>query len=848
MKMSRFSYSFLLTLTLLFGVERVQGQLLPVESERRKSTSNLKTDLLSVTNPETADKYRDVEESKAQTQLARAVAMRQKGEIRGALKGYFQALTYYEKVNEQSRQTGILLEIGDLYEAWEVPERAVDYYNRALIKINAHKVKDFSTNELNLKLAECYQKLDKYEKAEFYFSESLQYYKQLQNKTSYRFVLSHLSDLYRQENKMDKLLETSLEIAEIEKQIGDFHQLSLAYNNVGFICKAKGEPDKALDYFSQAFELERKTSKPDTRALISICINRASVHNQKGKYELAKSDLMAATRLAQAENNLEQLADLHNFVALIHYNTQDYQNAYHNCELAVKYGQKSGNRDAQVRNYKTFALLLEKLGDYKEAYDYQRLCADLKDSIFYDERHRAKETLLKRLNIERTEKELKLLLTDAEKSEIEYQKLSLEAEKKQRDLELLTKENELQEFTFKTQSLEKEKALQSYQMQTQKLATEKKLEAMALQQKNAEFQMALTKQELDKRSRLSKIKLLERDKQLLQKNKRLQLSKLESQTTREKYFKAIVILGSMALVGVVFGLFQIRSTNSSLKQKQAEVEEANTTLEGLNQVIINKNRSITDSINYARGIQESILPNRTLWEKAFPQSFIFFQPKDIVSGDFYFLTQARGKWFLVVADCTGHGVPGAFMSLIGYNLLTSIIEIQGISDPADILQELDIQINKTLKAQSSESRDGMEMALCVFDFEAGSMEFASSILPLYGIGADGFFEIKGSRYSIGGDLAHSHKVFQKHTLDLTKTTSVYLSSDGYQDQLGGPEHRRFSSNRLKMLIQGIHQKPVEVQNRLVQLTMKEWLSQEKQLDDMMVIGIQLTGGLHPTKA
>ena len=816
------------------------GQSLPFGVGKSKfQLSGAKSNLMANSDPAMRDQARNEDEMKAQSQLVHAETMKRSGEIRGALKGYLQALMYFEKVNQQSQQTGVLLEIGDLYELWEVPERAVEYYNRAMIKINAHKVKDFSINELNLKMAECYQKLEKYEKAEYFFSESLQHCKKLQNKTSYRFVLTHLSELYQQQNQTDKLLDVSLEILEIEKQAGDVHSYSKASNNVGFICKAKGEWARSMDYFSQAIEMEKVLEKPDAKTLISTYVNRASVYNQKGRYALAQSDLQAASRIAAKDNDYVQLADLHNFTAMIYYNTHDYQNAYRNCNQGVKYGQKSGSLDVQVRNYKTCALILEKLGDYKEAIDYQRLCSDLKDSIFLEEKRKSSETLLKRLNIERTEKELKLLLTDAEKSEIEYQKLRLEAEKKQKNLELLTKENALQEITFKTQSLEKEKALQHYQMVAQKQATEKKLEAMALQQKNAEFQMVLTKQELDKRSKQSKIKLLEQDKQLLEKNKKLQMSKLESQTTREKYFKAIVILGSMALVGVVFGLFQIRNTNSSLKLKQAEVEQANSTLGELNQLIVNKNRSITDSINYARSIQESILPDRSLWNSVFPDSFIYFKPKDIVSGDFYFLTQARNKWFLAVSDCTGHGVPGAFMSLIGHNLLTRIIETQGISDPAEILHELDIQVNRTLKAQSKESRDGMEMALCVFDFEAGQMEFASSMLPLYGMADQGFFELKGSRYSIGGDNGSTAKTFKTHTLDLSQTSALYLCSDGYQDQLGGPDSRRFSSSRLKMLLNGIHQKPLVSQNKLIEFTMADWLSKEHQLDDLMVIGIQL---------
>lgn len=820
-------FHIVLILILCTGIWLMAGGQEAYGQSNQKETAN-KTD--SIRNNIRKTKEVQMDESSARELIRQALEFEQKAELRNALRAFFQALNFYEKTNNQVQQVAMLQEIGQLYERWEVPERSIDYFQRALIKINSHGIKTTSLGDIYFKLGESYAGLEKYDLAERNFLDAL-----TQNgSTGFRKkCLARLSEIYMNQKKFDQVLITNLEIIEIEKKSGPSPDLSLALNNVGFIYKSLGDYDKALSYINQALENETSLKSKDMSGIISMRVNMASTLNQQKRFQAALSELFRALKMAETNRDPLQQAEIRNYIALIYFNTQDYQNANFHCAEAVKLSKRSGDAEIQIKTYKTYGIILEKLGIFKEAYECMDKCNALKDTVFHDAHKKIQEKLLKRLNIERTEKELKLLLTDAEKSEFELQKLSLEAERKQQDLELVTKQKELQEVQYKTLAFANEKALQISLLQSQKLKNEKMMQEMALQQ----FESAVSGEKLERKNRESRILLLEQEKKILEKNRKLQESKLQVQSTRERYFKAIGILIALVLVSVMYGFVQIRAKNNTLYRKQKEIEQANASLEFLNNEIYTKNTSITDSIKYARGIQEAILPEPEKWKSAFFDTFIFYQPKDIVSGDFYFLTQSQKKWFLAFADCTGHGVPGALMSLIGHNLLTSIIEVRGTTDSEIILKEMNEGLRKTLKTQNNESRDSMEVGICIFDFEKDVLEFAGSMRSLIGIRNGELFEWKGDRHPLGADSA-MHKQFQKHTCSIRSLDVIYLCSDGYQDQLGGPEQKRFLSSRMKSLFQGIAQKPMSVQGKVVEFTMKEWIGDGRQLDDLMVIGIR----------
>lgn len=771
-------------------------------------------------------------QQKVEDLLAKAHEAETKSELRNALRYFLQALTHLEKSGNQAPQVEVLMELARVYEQWEIPERSLDYLKRALIKMNSHQVHlDLKPKALE-KVAEAHASLGHWSSAEKNLNEALGMISFSDDRSYKLRLLSHLAEVYYQQKKIQEVLQTNLKMLELEKTYKNPEREALMLNNIGFTYKNLGQNREAIQHFQNALDL--LDGHASIATLISIRINLASAYNQQKQFTNALSEMFRALKLADAEKDVQKQAEIRNYLSLIYYNTQDFQNAHFHGKKAVELSIRLGELPTMITSHRTYSFVLNKLGEYAEAFTYLDRCYELRDSLAELEVQKVRNEMSKRLNVERTEKELRLLLTDAEKSEFEYQRMSLEADRKQKDLELITKEKELQAAAYKTMTLEKEQALQVSKLQAQKLKSEKMMQEMALQQ----FENAISAEQLEKKNRENRILLLEQDKKLLEKSKNLQQAQLSSQASREKFIKAVAILVALVFVTISYGFISIRNKNQRLRKSQEEIEQANASLEELNQEIYSKNKSITDSILYARGIQEAILPESVRWNHQFPDSFILYKPRDIVSGDFYYLSHIRNKTFLAFADCTGHGVPGALMSLIGHNLLSSSIEINGNDDPDQILKDLDEGIRRTLRNQLSHNRDSMELGLCIIDEENQLFTFASSMRSLFVFRNGDIEEWRGDRHPLGSDKPIS-KPFSTYKVPLTSLEAIYLCSDGYQDQLGGPENKRFLSNRLRNLIGSLAKKPMHLQREGLELAFEEWKGKQRQLDDVMVIGIRL---------
>jgi serine phosphatase RsbU (regulator of sigma subunit) len=250
---------------------------------------------------------------------------------------------------------------------------------------------------------------------------------------------------------------------------------------------------------------------------------------------------------------------------------------------------------------------------------------------------------------------------------------------------------------------------------------------------------------------------------------------------------------------------------------------------------------VTDSIRYAKRIQQAILPPDNLMKKLLPDSFVLYKPKDIVSGDFYWLDQRDNKTLFAAVDCTGHGVPGAFMSIVGYNLLKHVINKLDVTQPSLILDELSKGVSETLHQHFEEAtaKDGMDISLCSLDIKKQELEFAGAFNPLYLIRDRQVQEIKGNKFPIGIFLGKEAKNFTNHRIGLEKGDCIYIFSDGYADQFGGPKGKKFMANQMRQMFLGIHQKPMEEQRRILDKTIEEWKRNEEQVDDILVMGVRI---------
>jgi len=262
-------------------------------------------------------------------------------------------------------------------------------------------------------------------------------------------------------------------------------------------------------------------------------------------------------------------------------------------------------------------------------------------------------------------------------------------------------------------------------------------------------------------------------------------------------------------------------------------------------IIEEKNKDLTDSIVYARRIQQSILPSLENVNKAFPESFIYYQPKDIVSGDFYFFLTVEDRHWIACADCTGHGVPGAFMSMLGNTLLNEIIKLRNVQTPGKALDELDLGIRNALRQDRKEDSalDGMDIALMVYDPSVNTLEYAGAMRPLimfrkYGETYE-MKDYKADRESIGGKGTDQKPAFQTHRIQLQPGDTFYTMTDGYVDQFGGDRGRKYMGKRFKRLLEEILSQPLARQEKALSDEMTAWMGDAyDQVDDILVIGLR----------
>ncbi len=291
---------------------------------------------------------------------------------------------------------------------------------------------------------------------------------------------------------------------------------------------------------------------------------------------------------------------------------------------------------------------------------------------------------------------------------------------------------------------------------------------------------------------------------------------------------------------------EIGTLSKDLGLMLSRVQERTAEVTRQKEQIEKKNRNITNSINYAKRIQHAVLPHIEQLNSSVNDYFIMFKPRDIVSGDFYWFAHLGNRTVVVAADCTGHGVPGAFMSMAGCTYLNQIVHLQGVTAPDKILYHLNQNIKKEFKQENKENRDGMDVAICVIDKEKQIIEFAGAKNPLIYIQDGEIYEIDGDKLPVGGTLNDRQRTYTKHIVSYASSTHspsfFYMFSDGYQDQFGGENGRKFMKKRLKEMLLNVtlEQQQMRKQKEVLERTMTEWMGGEhSQIDDILVVGFKL---------
>lgn len=432
--------------------------------------------------------------------------------------------------------------------------------------------------------------------------------------------------------------------------------------------------------------------------------------------------------------------------------------------------------------------------------------------------------------------------------------------------EVLKKEFEQREISNRTdierEKLEKKR--REYEFMVSQLLMKRREDSLTFTVKTTQDSLLVVEQL--SRARKNEIELLNKEKKL----KELEINERKA---REQFQNLIIysgagILGLVIIITIVIfnGYKAKQKTNKLLASQNKEIAEKSAELESAFVKIEKQNIHITQSINYAQGIQQAMLPRPEDLQNLLPDSFILFKPRDIVSGDFYYFKELNinvansrnmdvnllqsdvsfdtrsneeiQKIIIAAVDCTGHGVPGAFMSMVGFNLIDDTIS-RGNLKSSDILSKLNLGVRTTLKQDTTENRDGMDMALVVIDKKRKVIEYSGAKNPLVYIKNGELFHIKGDNNPIGG-MPNKDIAYEQYEIPLDGPVYGYIFSDGFVDQFGGPDGRKFMFKKFREFLFEIHTRNMDEQREILDLTIEGWRSDKfPQLDDILVIGFKV---------
>lgn len=590
---------------------------------------------------------------------------------------------------------------------------------------------------------------------------------------------NNLGDLYWYKADYASSSDHYFKALKIYERLNDKVSIADCYRNIGWIYSQQQNNNEALSYYSKALaineELNAKKGMGQNYNDIGL------IYTEQKKYEDAIKSFHNALKIHEEAGNKEGMSATYSNISVVYEKRGNLKLAVENYETAVKIAQEIGNKRYLSDSHSYLAEIYTKANRYNEA------VMSLQKAMFYA-RGINDKSLIKSIYIN-------------------FSKLYEKKGDFLKALEYISYSSKL------TDSIFNENNARQVNEMTSKYESEKK---------------ELTIESLKKDNALSEEKL-----------------------KREKKFKTYLIIFCFLIAAFVFVLFR-----ANIQKRKANLELAFAYEE-----IEVKNKDITDSINYSKRIQDASLSPKELKYKLFPDSFVLFKPKDIVSGDFYWYAEKDGKRLIASCDCTGHGVPGALMSMIGNNILNRIVNEKGVTSPDEILNQLHKEIRKALNQDDhGGAKDGMDIALVVFNSET-EIEYAGAQRPLWILRAQAhaqlgiksgyvsaiqtenpaafFEEIKADKYSIGGTQSETERKFNTHRISLLKGDSIYIFSDGFVDQFGGTEGKKFMSKRFKDLLLVNSNMTMMEQEKIIRQTLETWKGSREQVDDILVIGIKI---------
>jgi serine phosphatase RsbU (regulator of sigma subunit) len=622
----------------------------------------------------------------------------------------------------------------------------------------------------------------------YYFTRALEVSDKLDSLQLKAACYRNIGMVKENQGSYDDALEEYFKAMAIYEDTGNKEGIASCFNDIAIIHYMQNSYELCIEYLTKSYEIKKELG--DQFAIANYYTNMSAVKTDQGQYESAIDYTLKSIELFKELDDKEGVAIGYGNLGTINYSLQNYEEALENHLKSVEIHEELNNKDGIAHSLSNISGLYLLMADSVARTESQR-SHYLKEAISYGEH--ALE-LARELDAVYVKNYAAGTLMNAYSALGDYKKA----------MEFAI------EFISIRDSMFNEEKIRAIEEMDTKYETEKKQQQIELQESQ----------------------IIARD------------ATIKQQKTLRNALVAGLLAVILIIIVVVYAYVQKQKANRKIKDQNAQILEANEELTTLNEAISKQNNEIVDSITYAQRIQSAMLPPETYLTELLDEVFVLYKPRDIVSGDFYWIRQVNNYIVLAAADCTGHGVPGAFMSMLGISFLNEIVQRREITQANQVLNELRHQIKQSLRQHGhpDESKDGIDMALCVIDEKNRILQYSGAFNPLYIIrdeeGKPLLTEIKADRMPLGY-FQGKDKPFTNHEMLLEIGDTFYLFSDGYMDQKGGPDNRKFMSKNFKNLLLEIHEQPMYEQKKILDKTLSDWMGMNVQIDDILVIGVRV---------
>ncbi len=695
-----------------------------------------------------------------------------------ALQFYTLTVEVYRQLKDTTNIISSSLAVSD-YLSSVNPSRAIQFAEEALALAISTNNKNF-IGKANMTIGAAYYAQSNYVSALKACEKAVEVFRETGNKADLGVVLNTIGVIYKNWGDYQKAIDYYQQNLNLQESIGDTIQMGRAYANIGNIYFYVGiDLDKALYNYDKSIRFFE--SKKQFLLVAQQLNSMGLVYKEQKDYGEALVYFKRALKEFKSQNYKPGIASAQVNIGNVYLEGDNFSDALLYCKEALRINQETGNNKEVGSNYRDLGRIYFKWGKYGESLQYFNQALKINKELGHK-----KEVYELYKNI----------------AEV-YEKQGLY----KTALDNFKNYNALKDSTISEGYLKQISELET------KYETDRKDKELIIQK--AELKEKINEAALNK----------------------AELEKKDAENKRQRLLIYSFILGLI----IVF-VFSIILYKQFREKKKANIllEEQNIEIKHQRDMIYLQKQEITDSIHYAKRIQTAILPPDRILEKNLAEHFILYRPRDIVSGDYYWMTETGNKTIVLAADCTGHGVPGAFMSMLGVSFLNEIVNKQGITKPNLILNELRRNIVDALHqtGKEGEAQDGMDVAVVCIDHKTMKAEFAGAYNPLYLIRNSELTEYEADRMPIGIHIKGGTE-FTNNQLDVQKGDTMYIFSDGYVDQFGGEKSKKFMAKRLKELLIEIFTEPLEKQAKILNSTIEKWKGNIEQIDDILVIGLKI---------